>query len=668
MKNIIVLAFLCAILFAGVSFGDAYTINFDQVMLHVWTQSGIWTVVQNYNVLQDTFTLDPEYCDINGGFDISQTPVILYPNQILDSDEYALVAAILANPNFDCTATGGTSHQQIHDAWNKDYAQAWHDLGGGVGGPQLLLPPNAMIPDVEYLFSVMMIIGDNDTVAFPLMIMDLVVNNADVRGIIRDPNLHVPDPGQYALMYPYLGWCGDADGDGCSNLSEYQYYYPDGGRAAYLAAAMDPNVHPPDCTGERMCDGTGGLHGEYFGTRYMTDLKATRLDHQISFDWGDGKPHPDVAADNFSVCWTGLVTARYSEAYTFSVRTDDGVRLWVNNELLVDQWNDHGPTTYTGTTSTALVAGQSYPIRMDFYENGGGAVAWLGWESASQPHKAIYEMYLTPGNGIGDRRNDWIRNPNNGHFYKLTPELPWTAGSDLAVAWQAYPCTIDNAEENEWIRLMFGPAIDMFFFGGNDIASEGRWVWPENGANFWNGAAGGSVVAPWYANWASGEPNDANGEDVAQFYCATGKWNDLPTTRVLRMLAESSDGRINYTGPVPVSATTFPGSRHVIRVEVQHPTGAVTYQWKQDGEPIPGATNSYYEIRHATSADDGAYTCVISDESPATVETGAANFAVFDAWQLPTVAIPGLLCLAIATLFLGAMQVIRTQNKARVRQ
>lgn len=350
------LMFLCT---GGMA--DPLVINFDQIMHTVWTESGIWPVVQAYGVLPPSFSLEPNVCDINGGFDISVTPVVFFPNGMLDSDELALIAAILANPAFDCTASGGTSHEMVHNAWNGNFAQVYRDLGCCVGGPEVLLPPTSIIPDVEFLFCALMTLGDMDSQAFPIMLMDLTVNNEFVSSLIGDPNLHVPDPEQYQLMNRYLAWCGDADGDGCSNLHEYQYYYPIGGRSAFINAALDPGIKPPGCAGDRLCDGSGGLYGEYFDTRNMTDLKVIRIDPQVSFDWGQGQPHPSVGADTFSICWSGWVIPDYAEVYTFYVRTDDGVRLWVNNELLVDQWNDHGATTYSGVTSAPLVAGQEYP-------------------------------------------------------------------------------------------------------------------------------------------------------------------------------------------------------------------------------------------------------------------------------------------------------------------
>jgi hypothetical protein len=101
----------------------------------------------------------------------------------------------------------------------------------------------------------------------------------------------------------------------------------------------------------------------------------------VTFDWSAGAP-TGMGVDTFSVRWTGQVQPCYSQTYTFYTSSDDGVRLWVNGQQVIANWTDHGPTENSGTI--ALTAGQKYDVGMEFYENGGGAVASLSWSSASQ--------------------------------------------------------------------------------------------------------------------------------------------------------------------------------------------------------------------------------------------------------------------------------------------
>lgn len=143
--------------------------------------------------------------------------------------------------------------------------------------------------------------------------------------------------------------------------------------------------------------GTGvGLLGEYFsGTEFNTPL-FRRTDATVGFDWGTGGPGGSAPADAFSVRWTGQVEPLYTENYTFEVRADDGVRLWVNGVPLVNQWRDQGASTYTGSIS--LTAGVKYDIRMEYYERSGLALAELRWSSPSQARELVptTQLYSVP--------------------------------------------------------------------------------------------------------------------------------------------------------------------------------------------------------------------------------------------------------------------------------
>jgi glucose/arabinose dehydrogenase len=135
-----------------------------------------------------------------------------------------------------------------------------------------------------------------------------------------------------------------------------------------------------------------GLLGEYFDSRGFTNRFLNRVDPTVDFTWNSAAPADGMGSDSFSVRWTGQIEPRFSQNYTFTTRSDDGVRLWVDNQLIIDEWNDHAPTNHQGTIS--LKAGQLYDIRMEFYENGGGAVARLFWASASQSQEVVPQSQL----------------------------------------------------------------------------------------------------------------------------------------------------------------------------------------------------------------------------------------------------------------------------------
>jgi hypothetical protein len=144
-------------------------------------------------------------------------------------------------------------------------------------------------------------------------------------------------------------------------------------------------------------NGTGdgrGLKAEYFDNGNFTGLLSTRIDREINNNYGNGAPNvAGMGADDFSVRWSGSVQAPVTGTYVFETTTDDGVRLWINNNLLIDKWFGQAPTSYTASVS--LQAGQKYNLRMDYYEGGGGAYARLRWLTPGASQQVVIpSIYL----------------------------------------------------------------------------------------------------------------------------------------------------------------------------------------------------------------------------------------------------------------------------------
>lgn len=130
-----------------------------------------------------------------------------------------------------------------------------------------------------------------------------------------------------------------------------------------------------------------GLLGTYYdqdniSRAYFTGSQIERLDATVDFNFGGSAPLSGIGRDRFSVRWQGFVVPDSSDNYQFRTRTDDGVRLYIDGVLLIDRWVDQGPTN-RDSASIALNAGQQYEIVMEYYENGGGAVAQLYWRNSS---------------------------------------------------------------------------------------------------------------------------------------------------------------------------------------------------------------------------------------------------------------------------------------------
>ncbi|HKQ77387.1 MAG TPA: glycoside hydrolase family 9 protein [Blastocatellia bacterium] len=159
----------------------------------------------------------------------------------------------------------------------------------------------------------------------------------------------------------------------------------------YFANGGQPGTPPPPPPPPPMSPpGNGdGLRGTFFqGTALAGAPLLTRVDPTVNFNWAGGSPAPGVVpADQFSVRWEGQVEARSNELYTFHVTHDDGARLWVNDQQIINNWTDHAAIEDSGTI--ALQLGQRYTIRLEFYENGGDASATLAWSTPLGIEKQI---------------------------------------------------------------------------------------------------------------------------------------------------------------------------------------------------------------------------------------------------------------------------------------
>jgi GH35 family endo-1,4-beta-xylanase len=223
-----------------------------------------------------------------------------------------------------------------------------------------------------------------------------------------------------------------------------------------------------------------GLQAQYYDNADFTALRLTRTDPTVNFDWGGGSPAAGVAADTFSVRWSGQVEAKFTEATTFTVTGDDGYRLWVNGQLLVNRWVDQAATATGGTL--ALVAGRRYDVVLEFYENGGNASARLEWQSASQPRQVIPAGQLFPAERGSITREVWsgiggtsVSNlTGNVNF----PNNPSTAGTRTSFE------APTNAADNYGQRmrgLLHAPTTGLytFYVAGDDNCQ----LWLSNSAD-----------------------------------------------------------------------------------------------------------------------------------------------------------------------------------------
>jgi hypothetical protein len=116
-----------------------------------------------------------------------------------------------------------------------------------------------------------------------------------------------------------------------------------------------------------------------------------RSEAHLDNHWGNGSPVPGVTADRFSARWTRYIDVAPG-LYRFTATADDGIRVWVDQDLIIDQWKDQPPTTYT--TQKHLGAGH-HLIKVEYYENLGIAVAKVWWtQETPQPPGAWRADYF----------------------------------------------------------------------------------------------------------------------------------------------------------------------------------------------------------------------------------------------------------------------------------
>jgi len=244
-----------------------------------------------------------------------------------------------------------------------------------------------------------------------------------------------------------------------------------------------------------------GLYGSYFDNMDFTGANFTRVDPTVNFDWGSGSPMSGIGVDTFSVRWTGQVLAPNTETFTFYTTTDDGVRLWVNGEQLINKWVDQGPTEWSGTI--ALTAGQKYNIVMEYYENGGGAVAKLFWSSASNakgpvPQNALFAIGppTAPTNFTAVAASDtqinltWTDNATNESGFEIqrSPDnATWTALTTAAANATSYSDTGLTAATLYYYRVR---AVS--FAGGSAYAGSSATTMSAGGGG--GGGGGGTAM------------------------------------------------------------------------------------------------------------------------------------------------------------------------------
>ena len=258
-----------------------------------------------------------------------------------------------------------------------------------------------------------------------------------------------------------------------------------------------------------------GLLGQYYNTDdFQSPVDLTRIDALVDFTWGTGSPDASVTSDGFSVRWSGQVEVDFTETYTFFLNADDGARLWVNGQLLIDQFQSGSVTEASATIN--VIAGRKYDIQLEYLEDTGSASVKLEWSSPSLPRQVIPTNRLYAANRGSVLLETWTG-------------ISGSSVSDLTTD-GSYP-DAPSSDSNLTSLQYTGNA-------GDDIGQRLRgYLHPaETGPYTFHIAANESAEL-----WLSNTLEDTGKQLIAQVNAATGfqQWDDAPaqTSGIVHLVA-----------------------------------------------------------------------------------------------------------------------------------
>ncbi|UCE47550.1 MAG: hypothetical protein JSW47_18370, partial [Phycisphaerales bacterium] len=342
----------------------------------------------------------------------------------------------------------------------------------------------------------------------------------------------------------------------------------------------------------------GGLRGDYYTGVDLRDHVLSRTDPQINFNWGLSGPDQAVGDDNYSIRWTGDLDVPISETYSFYPKVQGGMRLWIDDQLIIDKWQDYGiderwqdhfpvehyQAIYLEAGMCSIV--MEFAYRQSF---GGGAVVVLFWGSPSMPRQVIPQAALS----LPVRANR-PSPPDGAVDIKQTSTVDWSPGYDVA-SHQVYFGVDEEAVRNATVGSpehkggktlgseSFDPGLlewDTIYYWRvdeiNDLNPESPWtgsVWSFTTADFlivddfedYNDYPPDEI----YNTWADGYLDPTNGATVGYLLPNWAAGEHYVETRIVHGGEQSMPLFYDNTGTAIYSEADR--------------TFAVAQDWTQDG-------------------------------------------------------------------------------------
>ncbi len=151
---------------------------------------------------------------------------------------------------------------------------------------------------------------------------------------------------------------------------------------------------------------SGGLTGEYFDGRDFKNSKYVGQHEVLDFNW-NGSPPRNLNMNEYCIRWTGQLVAPETGEYEIQSTSDDGVRFWFDNKLVINEWKDQPPTLFS--FKVKLEKGTKYNIKIEFYQGAGGAEYSLTWKKPSDQLNEIKKEKILGTRSVYLPKNiDWF--------------------------------------------------------------------------------------------------------------------------------------------------------------------------------------------------------------------------------------------------------------------